>query len=181
MSPFKLTLLGMGLALQVIAPAAYAEDEANLYWGLAAGEGHVESRGNGTFDERANGGSLSLGYELSRNLSIEARYHRITGARVSTNSGYGYLRFSAPLSNNAIPYLMVGAGKTETTAKDAAGNKIDLDAANIDEPLAAAALGISLFGNETTALTLEVSAHGSDDVISSFYSIGFQHYLGGHK
>lgn len=171
--------LSVGIAsLGLCSPSFALEDESNFYYGISAGAGEVEARGAGTYNEISNGGHLAIGYELLPNLSTELRLHRLSGD-VSTNSAYGYLRFSLPVSDHAKPYIMLGAGATDINAKTAAGAAVSL--AGIDEPTAGAAIGVNLFGNDETALNLEVSAYASDDILMSFYSIGFQHYFGGHK
>ena len=172
-----LVFLGAVAASGVVCAA---EDMSNFYYGLSAGEGEVDMRGSALFNDKANGGQLSIGYELSPNFSTELRLHRLSGD-VSSNSAYGFFRMSLPTSPYVVPYVMLGGGVTEINAKDAAGSKVDFDELNIDEPQAGAAIGVNLFGNEETAVNFEVSAYASDDFVISFYSIGFQHYFGGRK
>lgn len=174
-------VLVLFIAVVASGVACAVEDTSSFYYGLSVGVGEVELRGSGTFNEDAdNGGQLLIGYEVTPQLSTELRLNRLSGD-VSSNSAYGFLRFSLPISSYSVPYAMIGAGVTDINAKDADGSKADFDTLGIDEPQIGAAIGVNLFGNETTALNLEVSAYASDDIVLSYYSIGFQHYFGGRK
>lgn len=156
------------------------EDESNFYYGISAGQGEAEIKKNGVVNvtERLSGGALMLGYEFTPALSAEVRLSRMTGES-SADSANAYVRIAYP-GDNLKAYLLLGGGVTDVTAKSG-GVSFDLDALNVDEPVASAGVGLALFGNDTTALTIEAVSSTSDDISIPMYSIGFQHYFGGHK
>lgn len=142
---------------------------------------------------------LGLGYELSSNLALEFRYRGIeTAANFSSagsnipasvladlnseansddkrvDSGQVLARFSFPIQENVIPYIMGGVNKYEGSA-----------------PVGGVArIGINLFGSNTTALNFEGGVvltkdrQGGVDTLTfdKSYGFGIQHYFGGdHK
>lgn len=181
MSLSKLTKGIAGFLAILAMNTAIADDASNVYWGLMGGQGDATVKKSSSavnIKQRLSGGALVLGYELSSALSTELRLGRVTGDSTA-QSAYGYFRFAYPTSN-VKAYLLLGAGVTDINAKSN-GSSVNLSALNIDEPNVSAGLGVALFGNAKTALVLEMVTQASDDISLPMYSVGFQHYFGGHK
>ena len=158
-----------------------------MYYGLALGTGEIDLSYTGpsiSSTSRMPGFNLALGYEVSPYLSLEGRLVR-QDHDFTTNMANAYLRLGYPTARTTT-YLMVGAGAIEAYGQNAAGNRVDLhdmvDASGEElysEASTAAVLGIELFGNDTTALTMEYMANFSEDYRVDMYALGYRYYFGG--
>lgn len=171
--------------------AAYAveDDSTNWYFGLSAASFDFEQKGAGGSSFNTYGGIARLGYDLGNYLSVEGRMgfggkdddgtYRVEPARVAA----AYVRLNLPIDKVKI-YLLGGYGAVTA--------KVDLmgvDTSHDELTGASYGGGIELYGNRTTALTLEYvryveeqnyedAAIGVDaDFDVNSLSIGFVHHF----
>jgi len=157
-------------AALLAAPVLAHAEQPNLYWGV--------SLGNYTIDQRDAGGSAEdttdfggrLGYHFGGFFGVEARAGVDTGGFSGDNDTdtdyFGVFgRFNLPFEKTNV-YLLLGASEV----------RVDGDTVDDDEydPIAGG-IGIELYGNERSAISLEYMSY-SDDAYSGL-SIGYKRHF----
>ncbi|MGM0564467.1 MAG: outer membrane beta-barrel protein [Pseudomonadota bacterium] len=204
-------LFAAGLMVTGAASAQTLQDESNLYWGIGLGEGDMDISSNGLEgEERMPGFAVHMGYEISPYISFEGRLVRQKNDYTASMAN-GYVRFSAPTARTST-YLMLGGGVTEVYTSNGTGDVLFVDCEDgsisntssggslengpigpgnrvtdedlcFSKPELAGVLGVELFGNDETALTLEYMANFSsdDNYRIEMFTLGFRHYFGGYQ
>jgi hypothetical protein len=119
------TVGGLALASGTTLAAGPAPSEAGTYWGVNVGQVNYSETGFPHFNPTAF--LVSLGWEFSRNLAVEARVGTGIGSDSKVVSGLpislkvksfygGYLRGTLPVSNAFSFYALAGYGRGELEA-----------------------------------------------------------------
>lgn len=162
----------LAAALVTVPALAWAEPP-NLYWGASLGEYRSDDAAtdSGSTDHTTDLG-LRLGYHFSDFIGLEARAgFDVSGVSSgsSVNSSAEYVgvfgRFDLPYERTNI-YLLLGASEVRI-------DKNELDSDDFDS--VAGGIGIELYGNERSAITLEYMSY-SDDAHSGL-SIGYKRHF----
>lgn len=162
--------IAAALALALAAGGAQA-DVARLYYGVGFSDGSVEIPGN---DDKSLGTiSATLGLQLVEYLGVELQAGAASDQVNSMLSEPQVQYQSAMLRlgyrwDRAAVYLLAGQARLD----------IDKDLNNTDSGNVLG-VGLNLFGNETTALNLNVLRF--DEGAFTTATIGFQYYFGGFR
>ena len=143
-------------------------DKQNFYFGLQAGAAQIDD-----VDSDVSTLTGTVGFFYKWGISLEGRFaigsDQATSLLRDPVSTYtaGMLRYHYTWNQNIMAYAGLGAGIRVLSDDVDANSTVGL----------AAALGLNLFGNKTTALNIEYTYQGGRDDVG-FIGIGFQHYLG---
>jgi len=162
----------IAVALLTVLPSTAWAQRSNLYGGFAAG-GYVISPPGNNDESNTTDLGLRLGYHFTNFIGIEGRLganaHDVTNSNSNSvpDASYGgvFARFDLPF-HGANVYALLGAadvsldGHSVTDQRDATSGGI----------------GIELYGNESTALSLEYMSYCQDSYHG--LSIGFVHHFG---
>lgn len=146
-------------------------DKRNFYFGVQAGAAEIDGVGDADDDVSTLTGTVGFFYKWG--ISLEGRFAigsdqgtSLLSEPVSTYTA-GMLRYHYTWNEKIMAYASAGAGIRVHSSDVEADNSAGL----------AAALGLNLFGNKTTALNVEYTYQGGSDTVG-FVGIGFQHYFG---
>lgn len=164
----------MTLLLGFSAFSASAEDSVqSLYYGLEIGNGKYDA--SNTVEDTMLDVGGAVGLRILPFLSVEARL----GVGSNDDSslvgdsevvrGAGLLKLDY-VGNNVIAYIAGGVGAVNS---DRAGVKFDDDGVVVG-------VGVELFGNERTALSISYTNYERDKAKLDYTvaNIGFRHYFG---
>lgn len=163
-------LSGLVLSLGLLAGAAHA-DAAKIYLGAGLADGSVDI---------TNGSEKSLG---TISVTVGVQLHDLIGVElgVGAASDQSGSILSESLVNYQSAMLRLGYRWDRIGVYVLGGYaQLDIDSDyNDSDGGTAVGFGINLFGNETTALNLNVLDF--DDGAFTTTTIGFQHYFGGFR
>lgn len=148
------------------------EGTSSLYYGLEIGNGKYET--SSTTDDTLRMLSGTLGIQVGSFLALEGRFGLASNGRSSLVSDPQVMSAAALLrlnytGNNLKTYLAAGYGAVNS----------DFLGATKDDDGLVAGLGVELFGNERTALSLSYTHYERSDakLDYSVANIGFKHYF----
>lgn len=157
-------------AALLAAPVLAHAEQPNLYWGVSLGNYTIDQRDAGGSSEDTTDFGGRLGYHFGDFIGIEARAGVDTGGFSGdndTDTEYVGLfgRFDLPFEKTNV-YLLLGASEVRVD-----GEEVDSD----EYDSVAGGIGIELYGNERSALTLEYMTY-SDDAYSGL-SLGYKRHF----
>ena len=143
----------------------------DLYMGLAVSNSDIS--GETGLGQDLNVYNATLGYTVWQGLGIEGRFGAGSDEAKSvlqdplSNYFAGMLRYHYTWDNNLMAYAAAGA------AVRTHSELLDVDETQTG---AAFAVGVNLFGSETTAINIEYLYLGGEQATKSI-GLGFQHYF----
>ena len=170
------TLLGtLALGLGLMAGTAQAAGPT-LYLGAGFADSNLEF---GSDDTSLGTISTKIGVQLGRFLAVEADLGVMSddSGSIVSESVVSYQALMARIGftvDRAMFYGLAGQARTETDRDTLFGT-----GGSTNETSNIFGAGVNLFGNETTAINLEVRYFGDGDLTSAH--IGLQHFFGGFR
>lgn len=162
--------IAIAAALLAAPMLAQAEQPPNWYIGASVGEYTADQRDSGGSTEDTTDAGLRLGYHFGDFFGIEARGGVDTGGFAGDSdadtSYYGLFgRLDLPFEDANV-YVLLGGSQVSFGGED-----VDSD----DYAPVAGGIGIELYGNESTAVSLEYMTY-SEGAYSGV-SLGLKHHF----